>query len=250
MILQASNYLLTMEKINCIIVDDEPIARNGILEHIQEIDFMHATAVCRDAMEANSILQSTKVEVLFMDIEMPKINGLDFLKNLKNPPLTILTTAYPQYAIESYELNVLDYLLKPISFPRFLKTAMKVKAVFEQKHEHNGNSSNNNRFFFVKCSQKIEKIMFSDVLYVEGLSNYIVIHTHDKKYISYLTFKAIEDQLPVDQFIRIHRSYLVHIPLIKTIESNDVIVGNHILPISKNYKDEVMNRIQQYLVKR
>lgn len=237
-----------MEKINCLIIDDEPIARQGIREYVTQVDFLNPVGECKNAMEATTFLQTGQVKLMFLDIQMPKVSGIEFFKNLRNPPMTIFTTAFQQYAIESYELDIIDYLLKPIRFPRFYKAVLKAQEYHLSKNQDT--AQNKSGFFFVKCSQKIEKIQFKDVLYIEGLSNYIVIHTKEKKYVTYLTVKSIEEQLPDNQFIRIHRSYLISLPAIKTIDGSDVVIGNTILPISKNFKDEVMSHIQQYLFRR
>lgn len=219
-----------MDKIKCLIVDDEPIAREGLAEHVEQIDFLKLIATCKNAIEATNWMQKSDVDLIFLDIQMPKVTGIEFVKNLKNPPLTVFTTAYPEYAIESYELDIVDYLLKPISFPRFMKAALKAKEILAQHEPH---QISNDGFFFVKCSQKIEKIIVQDITYVESMSNYVIIHTKDKKYMTYLTFKSVEDQLPCDQFIRIHRSYMVALNAIKTIEGSDLILEGATLPISK-----------------
>lgn len=236
-----------MDKIKCLIIDDEPIAREGLKEHVEQIEFLNLIATCKNAIEATNWMQKADIDLIFLDIQMPKVTGIEFMKNLKNPPLTVFTTAYPEYAIESYELDIVDYLLKPISFPRFLKAALKAKEYMAQ-HEHQ--VVRNEDFFFVKCSQKIEKIIVQEITYVESMSNYVIIHTKDRKFVTYLTFKSVEDQLPSDQFIRIHRSYMVALSAIKTIEGSDLIIDGATLPISKNYKDEVMLHIEKFLFKR
>ncbi len=234
--------------INCLIVDDEPIARNGLLEHIKQIDFLFPVAECRSALEASAWLQKNKIDLIFLDIQMPKLNGIDFIKTQPSLPAVIFTTAYPEYAIEGYELDVLDYLLKPISFNRFLKSALKAQEYLNVKIKHEVSFTND--FFFIKSNQKIEKIMMDDVLYVEGMSNYIVVHTIQKKYIAYLTFKGIEQQLPQHLFIRTHKSYLVSIHAIQSIDTNEIRLENTTLPLSKNYRDEVMTKINDKLFKR
>lgn len=233
--------------INCLVVDDEPIARQGLLEHIQQIDFLNAVAECKDALEAATCLQRFQVDLIFLDIQMPRLNGIDFLKNLPSPPLVVFTTAYPEYAIEGYELDVLDYLLKPISFSRFLKTAMKAQDYLLRERRKEQTAED---FFFIKANQKLEKINMTDVLYVEAMSNYIIVHTKQKKYIAYLTFKGIEEKLPSKLFVRIHKSFLVSINAIQTIDINEVKLENCTLPISKSYREEVMNKIGGRLFKR
>ncbi len=234
--------------INCLVVDDEPIARKGILEHIRQIDFLNCVAECRNAIEATQWLQSKNIDLLFLDIQMPKLTGIDFIKNLQNLPLVIFTTAYPEYAVEGYELDILDYLLKPVSFSRFYKTSVKAYDYLQLKNKYE--ISNPEDYFFVKCNQKIEKIKIADVLYIEGMNNYIIVHALQKKYISYLTFKGVEEQLPQHLFIRIHKSFLVSINAIKTIDGNEVILEHASLPISKTHKEEVFAKISTRMLKR
>ena len=233
--------------INCLVVDDEPIARKGLLEHIHQVDFLNPVAECKNAIEAASWLQKAPVDLIFLDIQMPKLTGVDFLKNLHNPPLVIFTTAYPEYAIEGFELDVLDYLLKPISFARFLKAAHKAQEfLLKSKPE----LTHNEDYFFIKVNQKLEKIKMADVLYIEGMSNYVIEHTRQKKHIAYLTFKGIEEKLPQHLFIRIHKSFLVSVNAIETIDVNEVKLEHAVLPISKTYKEEVISRIGDRLFKR
>lgn len=234
--------------INCLVVDDEPIARKGILEHIAQVEFLNAVAACKNAIEASIELKKNPIDVVFLDIQMPKITGIDFLKNLQNPPLVIITTAFPEYAIEGYELNILDYLLKPISFERFFKAALKAQNYFNIKANEYIPSSES--FFFIKSNQKIEKIYMDDILYIEALSNHIIIYTKQKKYIAYMSFKGIESQLPKNSFLKIHKSFIVSVNAIQTIDNDEVILENKTLPISKSYKNAVTERIEKNLFKR
>ena len=234
--------------INCLVIDDEPIARKGLLEHIKQIDFLHAAGECKSPVEATTFLMQNKIDLLYLDIQMPKMTGIDFLKNNANLPPVIFTTAYSEYAIEGYELDILDYLLKPISFNRFYKSALKAKEFIDLKRTIV--QPENEDYFFIKSNQKIEKIFINEVVYVEGMANYIIIHTTEKKYIAYLTFKGIEDQLPANLFIRIHRSYLIAVNSIKSINAEEAVLHNVTLPISKNYKDQVMELVEKRLFKR
>lgn len=234
--------------INCLVVDDEPIARNGLLEHIRQIDFLNPVESCKSAFEANACLQKSKIDLIYLDIQMPKLTGIDFVKDLKNPPLIVFTTAYPNYALEGFELDILDYLLKPISFARFYKSAM--KALSHLSMINSGVQTEADDFFFLKCNQKMEKIYTADILYVEGMSNYIIVHTSQKKYIAYLTFKSIEEKLPSHLFIRIHKSFLVSISAIQSVDANEVHLENGRLPIGKTYREDVKNRIESWLFKR
>jgi DNA-binding LytR/AlgR family response regulator len=234
--------------INCLVVDDEPIARKGMLEHLRQVEFMNCVAACRSAVEATQWMQSNRIDLVFLDIQMPKLTGIDFIKNLPHPPLVIFTTAYPQYAVEGYELDILDYLLKPISFSRFYKASVKAYDYLKLKNKYELNDADD--FFFIKCNQKIEKIKIADVLYIEGMSNYIIVHTTQKKYITYLTFKGVEEQLPQYLFIRIHKSFLVSVNAIKTIDGNELKIEHISLPISKTYREEVLARISNKMLKR
>jgi len=233
--------------IDCLIVDDEPIAREGIMEYIRQIDYLNPVGQCKSATEAASLLQKNKVDLSFIDIQMPKLSGIEFVKALADPPLIIFTTAYSEYALEGFELDVVDYLLKPISFQRFLKAVDKAQNYL---HARNKDVSITPDFFFIKCNGKIEKIIMDDVIYIEAMSNYVIIHTRQKKYITYLTFSGIEEQLPSHLFVRIHKSYLVAVSAIQTIDGNEIITNSMRLPLSKNYRNDVMARIESRLFKR
>jgi DNA-binding LytR/AlgR family response regulator len=234
-------------KINCLIIDDEPVARKIVQEFVEELDWLQLVGQAESSLKAINLLAQSSVDLLFLDIEMPQMSGLELLKNLPNPPAVIVTTAYPQYALEGFELSVLDYLLKPISMERFLKAALKAKAFFEQK---NKTASSHADYFFVKCDGNIERIELRELLYVKALENYIIIQTGQRKYITYLTMKGLEDYLPTEQFVKIHKSYLVPIAKIDRIEGNEVHIGNEKLPLSRNLRAEVLERIEGKLVKR
>lgn len=233
--------------INCLVVDDEPIAREGMMEYVKQIDYLNPVAQCKSAVEAAGLLQKNKIDLIFLDIQMPKLTGIEFLKALANPPLVIFTTAYSEYALEGFELDVVDYLLKPISFARFLKAVDKAQSYLNAR---NKDVVITNDFFFIKCNGKIEKIMMAEVVYIEAMANYVIIYTRQKKYITYLTFSGIEEQLPAQLFVRIHKSYLVAISAIQTIDGNEVITSSMRLPVSKNYRNDVMSRIEPKFIKR
>jgi len=241
-------------KINCIIIDDEPLARKGLKEYISDIDFLNLLGEFENPLKATDILMQQDIQLLLLDIQMPKITGLDFLKSLQQPPLTILTTAYPQYALQGYELNVIDYLLKPFSFDRFLKAAMKAKSYLEALHktpEPVQKQAEASNYFFIKTDNKLVKLLHDDVLFAEALQNYVAIHTKEKKYVVYLTIKSVEEQLPVSKFIKVHKSYLVAADKVETIEGNEIKIGQHRIPISRNIKEEVLEKIlQNRLLKR
>jgi DNA-binding LytR/AlgR family response regulator len=233
--------------INCLVVDDEPIAREGIMEYIRQIDYLNAVAQCKSAAEAACLLHKSKIDLIFIDIQMPKLSGIEFVKALANPPLIIFTTAYSEYAMEGFELDVVDYLLKPISFARFLKSVEKAQSYLNAKTRELEITPD---YFYIKCNGKIEKILMSDVIYIEAMANYVIIHAQGKKYITYLTFSGIEEKLPSHLFVRIHKSYLIAISAIQTIDGNEVITSTTRLPISKSFRSDVMNRIESKLIKR
>lgn len=229
-------------KIKCIIIDDEPLARKGLKEYIADVDFLELTGEFDNSLKATDILKKGEVQLLFLDIQMPKITGLDFFKTLQHAPPVIFTTAYPQFALEGFEVNALDYLVKPISFERFLKAALKAKEYYEIREEDSKGTEATDHFF-IKADNKLVKLFFEDVLFAEALQNYVVIHTKDKKHITYLTFKAVEDYLPSGQFIKIHKSYIVSASKIDSIEGNIIHIGKQQLPVSRNLKDEVMEKL-------
>ena len=236
-----------MRKIKCIIVDDEPVARKVIREFIEQLSYLELCGEFENALKAESFLRTEKADLLFLDIEMPKISGLDWLKKTSVNPMVILTTAYPEYALEGYELDIIDYLLKPISQERFLKAAQKAKEIFELRQ---GNSPVSSSWIFVRAEKRIEKVEFDEILYIEGSGNYVTIHGINKKLLAHLTLKSIETQLPANLFLKVHQSYIVNISKIESIEGNQVKAGKQWLPIGRNYKDVLMKLVDEKLLKR
>ncbi len=230
-------------KLACLIVDDEPVARKGLVDYVADIDFLHLVAECENPMKASRYLNEQQVDLIFLDIHMPKLTGIDFLKTLRNPPLIIFTTAFSEYAVEGYTLDIIDYLMKPITFDRFLRAAQKAHEVHQLKYAPAFPRELPPDYFFVKCDSKYEKVNFSDVTYVESLQNYVVIHTRNKKLITYLTLTGLENQLPKEQFLKVHKSFLVSIPSIRAIDGNDILIGDARIPMSRNLKEGVVNRI-------
>lgn len=228
--------------ISCLIIDDEPLARKGLKEYIADVDFLYCMGEYDNALKAAELISRGEIQLLFLDIQMPKITGLDFFKTLPNAPPVIFTTAYPQYALEGFEVNALDYLVKPISFDRFLKSVLKAKEFYEVR-DTNIKEAVSSDYFFIKADNKLVKILFDDVLFVEALQNYVTIHTLLKKYMTYLTFKSVEEYLPANKFLKVHKSYIVAASKIDTIEGNDIRIGQQHIPISRNLKDEVMARL-------
>lgn len=239
--------------INVIIVDDEPLAQDVLETYIEKIPELHLVKKCNNALEANDALNNEDVDLMFLDIQMPQLTGVDFLKTLKNPPLVIFTTAYPNYAIEGFELNALDYLLKPISLERFMKAVNKAIDQIElQKKEPvvgGGSSDENADFIFVKADKKLVKIKFDEIIYIEGLKDYVIIRMEKSRVITLQTMKSLEEKLPTNLFRRIHRSYIVSIDKINAIVGNmvEVVEKNQAkhLPIGKNYRDDLLAIVNQ-----
>jgi len=230
-------------KLNCLIIDDEPLARKGLQEYVDEIDFLNLVASCENALKAQQYVNEEKIDMIYLDIHMPKLSGIEFLKTLKHPPIAILTTAYTEYAIESYSLDVIDYLIKPITFERFLKASQKALEFHRLKVRAESNADNRADYFFVRCNSKYEKVFFHDVSFIEALQNYAVIHIPGRKLITYITLTSLENQLPKDRFIKVHKSYLVSVPHIQAIEGNEILIENDRIPISRNLRDDVVHQI-------
>ena len=229
--------------LKCLVIDDEPVARQGLQEYIEEIDFLSLVGSCENAIKAAQVLNEQTVDLIYLDIYMPKVSGIEFLKTLRTPPMVILTTAFSGYAIEGYSLDVVDYLMKPITFERFLKATQKAFELAELKRLASGQRNQSQEYFFVKADGRYEKINFSDILYVEALQNYVVINTRERKLITYVTLTGIEGQLPKEQFIRVHKSFIISIAHIKSIDGSEILIGGARIPISRNLKENVVARI-------
>lgn len=239
------------QKIRCLIIDDEPLAQRVIEKYAEDIPTIEVLGKCNNAFEAMQALNDNDIDLIFLDINMPKLSGINFLKTLKKPPLTIITTAYSEYALEGYELDVLDYLKKPFSFERFLKAIQKAQERLKEHsketvvHEIHSSKSDEESFIFVKSNKKTYKVNISDVFYIEALGDYIKIHTSDNMIVTYQSMKKVEALLPSNQFVRIHKSYIVAINKIKTIEGNMVEIKSEKLPIGSNYKQDFQNIIDK-----
>jgi DNA-binding LytR/AlgR family response regulator len=227
-----------MIEIKCIITDDEPIARKGLRNYIDKVDFLTLIGECEDAIELNTMLKSIQPDLLFLDIEMPHISGLELLSGLQNPPKVIITSAYEQYAIKGYEFNVADYLLKPISFDRFLKAVNRIhdSMIKESKTE-------TDEYIFVKSDKQLKKILLNDILFIESMENYILIQTLSSREVVYTTLKNMAESLSEQHFIQVHRSYIVNISHIKSIEGNLLNIHNHKIPVARNLREKVFNII-------
>lgn len=236
-------------KLRCLIVDDEPLAREALFSLLERLHTVEVIAQCQDAVEAFQILQNTHVDLIFLDIEMPEISGLSFLKTLKNPPGIVLTTAYRDYAVEAFELDVIDYLLKPISFDRLLKSIDKVTLNRENRGQVISKGTDtiqdNADFLFVRTNKMQLKIKFDEISYIEGLKDYVQIFTDNDCVVTKLTMKKTEQQLPDHEFIRIHQSYIISIAKMTGFSPTSVFIKKRELPIGRKYKSKVLERFEQ-----
>lgn len=230
-------------KTKCLIVDDEPLARELMRNHIEKLDNFEIVAECSDAMKALEALRNHKVDLMFTDIQMPQITGIEFLKTLKHPPQVIITTAYREYALEGFELDVVDYLLKPITFERFLKAVNKYFLVSSGNEPVVENSTNGNAvedsFIYVKENKKVLKLFLCDILYIEGLSEYVKIYTAGKKIVTKASMANLEEKLTDCDFLRIHKSYIVSLRKIEAFTSSTVEIAGKELPVGRSYKSKV-----------
>ena len=228
--------------IRCLIIDDEPLAQRVIERFAENIPFLDILQKCNSAIEAIEELQDRQVDLIFLDINMPRLSGMDFLKTLKNPPLVIITTAYPEFAIQGYELDVVDYLMKPFAFDRFYQAIQKAEDLLKGKHhrqpENKEAEKQEDTFIFVKSSKKTFKVNLNDILYIEALGDYVKIFTADKMIVSYQSLKNIETMLPSKSFPRIHKSFIIALSRIDMIEGNHVKIKDRLIPIGTNYKME------------
>ncbi len=237
-----------MKRLNCLIVDDEPIARKVIGQFADQVPFLEIRGQYESVSGLEAALQKEKIDLIFLDIQMPKRSGIEYLRNASDKPLIIITTAYPNYALDGFELDVIDYLLKPIAFSRFLKAVHKAKEYRESTASPMPEQIAD--YLFVRSDKRIERVKYVDILYFEALGNYVIIHTENKKIVSYLTMKGLETQLPQGSFLKIHQSFLVAIGRIDALEGNIVRIGDKQLPISRNYRTELFKRIEERMLKR
>lgn len=240
--------------IKCIVVDDEVHARKVLEKFISDIPHLELVKSCKNALEAMQVLNEQNIDAMFLDINMPKVTGLNFLENLRHPPAVVITTAYREYAVEAFDLDVIDYLHKPIPFPRFLKAVSKVEEKLKSKTEQTNISSTPNtnkqeEFIFIKADKKTFKLNFDDIVYIEGLGDFIKIHVKEKTIVSKLTIKKMEELLPSDIFPRIHKSFIISLKSIVAIEGNQVEIGNTKIPIGQIYRKSFMDIINSFLKK-
>ncbi|WP_299903152.1 LytTR family DNA-binding domain-containing protein [uncultured Aquimarina sp.] len=231
-------------KISCIIVDDEPTARDIIASHLEKVDRIDVVAVCASALEAFNCINANKIDLIFLDINMPEISGISFAKSINKEIKIIFTTAYREYAIDGFDLHAVDYLLKPISFERLLNA---VDNYFEIHHKVSKTTTEeiqSNDFMFVRSDRRMKKIDFSEIIYVESYNDYLKIHCDNATIVTRETISNIEARLPVQQFMRTHRSFIIAIKKIDSFSNEELVLKNKSIPISRNYKTQVLNRLE------
>jgi two-component system LytT family response regulator len=226
---------------NCIIVDDDPMSRQALKHLVAQISVLKLIKECNDSLEAFNVLSHEKVDLILLDVEMPGMSGLDFLKTLKNPPLTILTTSEKKYALEAYEYNVIDYIVKPVTLERFIKAITKAQDIFGNSHPLIDSSAKDQ--VFIKNKSTLLKINTNEILWIEALGDYITINTAEKKHVIHSTMKAIENKLSTDKFTRVHRSFIIAIDKIESIDDTIVVINKKLIPVGAVYKENLLNRL-------
>lgn len=228
--------------IDCIIIEDEPLAQNLLHDYIEKVDFITLQGTFNNPLEALPFLKNNSTDLVFLDIEMPKLNGMDFLEVLDEKPEIIFTTAYSSHAVKSYEKNALDYLLKPISFDRFVAAVNKFPSVKEVSDKLETNETEES--IFIKSDKNLIRLQYKNILYISGLKDYVEFHTEEEKYIVYHTLKELQAKLP-DMFSRVHNSYIVNLGKIKNIKDNHVFIADEQIPISGKYRAEIFDKIDK-----
>ena len=221
--------------IKCLIIDDEPSAQVILKNFIEDVSFLELYSTCNNAIEALKIIQNSNIDLLFLDIKMPKISGLTFYKSLQNPPKVIFTTAYPKYAVDGFEVNAVDFLLKPFSFERFLTSVNKVLT------EKNTIEPIANHSILLKSNKTIHKIASKDILFIEAYGDYVKVNTKDKLIVTNKTFSSTLDLLPKSTFIRTHKSFAINLNVINSVSGNRISINNHTIPIGQKYKLNFLN---------
>ncbi len=229
--------------LKCVIADDEPLAREGLAHYIQEIDFLDLKGVAENPLELSRILDKEKIDLIFLDIQMPLMSGIDFLKVRPGLPMVIITTAFPAYALEGFQFDAMDYLLKPITFTRFFKAVNKAREYHQLRQAGTRESPEQENFFFIKCDSKYEKIFIDKILFVQALQNYVFIHTESGRFMTLLPLKTVEEHLENAQFIKVHKSYVVSIRRIESIENHEIRIRENRIPVSRHYREQVMEKI-------
>jgi len=230
-------------KLNCLIIDDEPIARKLLQEYMEETDFLLLASTAENPLKATSLLNEQEIDLIFLDVNMPKMNGFQFLRSGVNLPMVIMTTAYGQYALDGFEMDVVDYLVKPFSLDRFLKAAQKALELKKLKQKQVSDEEITAEYFYVKCDGKIERVFYNELLYVEATANYVTLYTAQKKLMVYLTIKGMQEKLPPNTFLQVHKSYIVNVDKVDSIEGNMLNIGDKRIGIGLSFVDEVMVKL-------
>lgn len=242
--------------IKCIAIDDEPLALKQLENYIKKTPFLQLSAACHSAAAASEILKNESVDVIFTDINMPDVSGLDFVKSLSNPPLVVFSTAYAEYAVEGFKIDAIDFLLKPYGYDDFMKAAMKVRQYLEWKNSSaNAETVQNEErdFMFIRADNKSVKVFYDNILYIEAMSEYIRIHfkNGDKSLMTFMSVKLMAESLPAAKFRRIHRSYIVALDSIKSLQRSELeLADGTILPVSASYKDDIQNYLENLTISR
>ena len=234
--------------LKAVIVDDEPVARKVIKEYIEDIEWLELAGMAENPLKVDVLLGEGQVHLLFLDINMPKLSGIEFLRasaGRSHQPMVIITTAYAEYALDGFELDVVDYLVKPFSFERFLRACNKAKSKYNERFPAEKPAEREDRpdHFFVKCGSSLEKVLYAELEYIEALTNYIVLHTTNRQLIVYLTLKGVLAHLPADQFTKVHKSFIVNKDRIKSIRGNTLQLGTAEIPVSQHYYETAMQEI-------
>ena len=230
--------------IRCMIIEDEPLAQNVLKKYIAEVSYLELVAVCSNALEAQETIQLQNIHLLFLDINLPKLSGINFLKTLPAPPLVIFTTAYPEFAVEGFELDAIDYLVKPFSFERFLKATNKAFNKINRQPA-NLNDKTADDFIFLKSDKKVYKIDLDDIVYAEATGDYVKVITREGQYTSNITLKRLLEELPSNLFFRVHKSFIISANKIKFFEGNYIKVGQADIPIGAAYREEIFARLKE-----
>ena len=225
---------------NCLIVDDNKMARTVLKNQVKEIEFLNLVGECENVMQATNIMNHEKIDLLLLDVQMPKISGIDFLKSVTKRPLVILITSRPEFAIEAFEYNVVDYILKPVKEDRFIKAIMRVKEVFDSNSKE---VKSDKEYFFFREKGVATKLKISDILYIQAMGDYINIHTPEKKHTIHYTLTAIENELPKEKFLRVHRSYIISIDKVDTVEDGTAYIYQTNIPVGDTHRSALMKKL-------
>jgi len=232
-----------MIAIRCLIIDDEELARSLLENFVHRLPNLELVGMCKDPLEALSILQQEPIDLLFLDIQMPNLSGIELLASLKTPPMVIFTTAYRDFALKGYELDAVDYLLKPFGFQRFVQAVQKAANLFQLKSAAQNKPETSSEVLLVKAEHKIHRLSFDQILYIEGMREYVAFHLPERKILSLLSLRSLEEDLPKHLFLRIHKSYIAGIQYIRSMEGNQLLVGKTSLPIGASYKESVLRQV-------